>query len=140
MTLHHDGVLGLKFRYATGEDVPQLVALVERAYRTHVATKGWTTESHPLTGPQTRVAVIDRIVADPESRFVLAESNAAMLGRALVPESGDGAYLGMFAVDPLRQAAGIGTALLAACEDPARELRSAQAMTRSVISPRSDLI
>ena len=83
---------------------------------------------------------IDRIVADLASRFVLAESNAAVVGCALVLRAGDGVYFGMFAVDPLRQAGGIGKALLAACEDAAGELWSAQAMTRSVISLRSDLI
>jgi hypothetical protein len=57
---------------------------------------------------------IDRIMADPESRFVPAESNAAMLGCALVHRAGDSAYFGMFAVDPGRPAGGIGTALLAA--------------------------
>jgi hypothetical protein len=76
----------LKFRYATGEDVPQLVALVEGVYRGPEATKGWTTKTHLLTGPRTRVAGIDRFVADPESRLVPAESNAAMVGcRARAP-------------------------------------------------------
>lgn len=132
--------MGLEFRYATGEDVPHVVALVERAYRGREATAGWTTETHLLTGPRTQVADVERVVADPDSRFLLAESDAVIVGCALLQRRGDHAYFGMFAVDPRRQAGGIGKALLAACEDAARELWSAQAMTMSVISLRSDLI
>ncbi|MGZ4469699.1 MAG: GNAT family N-acetyltransferase [Nocardioidaceae bacterium] len=133
-------MLDLVFRYASGDDVPEVVALVERAYRGPEATTGWTTESHLLTGPRTRAAEIERIVATPDSRFVLAESGAVLVGCALVQRVGDGAYFGMFAVDPRRQAGGIGKALLAACEDSARDLWSARAMTMSVISLRADLI
>jgi hypothetical protein len=42
--------------------------------------QGWTTKTHLLAGPRTRVAEIDRFVADPESRSATAESNAAMVG------------------------------------------------------------
>lgn len=130
----------LDFRYATSEDVVGLAALVERAYRGPEAAKGWTTESHLLDGPRTRVGEIERLVADPDSRFVLAESDAVMLGCALVQRAGAGAHFGMFAVDPGRQASGIGKALLAACEDAARDLWAAQTLSMGVISLRPDVI
>jgi len=133
-------VPGPEFRYASIDDVPAVAALVERAYRGPEAATGWTTETELLTGPRTRPADIERLVADPDSRIVLAESHAGVLGCAHVQRGDGSAYFGMFAVDPQQQAGGVGKALLAACEDAARELWSARSMTMSVISLRSDLI
>ncbi|MGH8892583.1 MAG: GNAT family N-acetyltransferase [Actinomycetes bacterium] len=131
---------GLGFRYAVTEDAAAVAALVERAYRGPDAAKGWTTETHLLTGPRTGVAEIEHIVVDPDSRFVLAEAEGALVGCALVRHAGERAHFGMFAVDPARQTGGIGKALLSACEDVARQLWSAPVLTMSVISLRSDLI
>jgi GNAT superfamily N-acetyltransferase len=130
----------LRFRFATSDDVAAIVALVERAYRGSDANAGWTTETHLLEGPRTKPGEVERLIADPDSRFVLAESDHDLVGCALIQRSKSGAYFGLFAVDPLKQAAGIGRALLAACEESARELWSAPQLTMSVISLRSDLI
>ena len=61
------------FRYATAEDVPKVTALIERAYRGPEAEKGWANEAHLLTGPRTTEAEIAGLIADHDSRFVLAE-------------------------------------------------------------------
>ena len=128
------------FRYASGMDVEAVAALIERAYRGPDANAGWTTETHLLEGPRTRPGEVRRLFADPDSRFVLAEADGALVGCALIQHRDDAAYFGMFAVDPDRQTGGIGTALLAAAEESARTLWSARVMTMSVISLRSDLI
>jgi N-acetylglutamate synthase-like GNAT family acetyltransferase len=133
-------VSALRFRFATKSDVPEVIALIERAYRGPEANLGWTTETHLLEGPRTRAGEVAELVTDPESRFVLAEIDEMLAGCALIQRNDEKAYFGMFAVDPRRQAAGAGRALLAACEDSARLLWSARAMTMSVISLRADLI
>ena len=135
-----DGVAAVEFRFATAEDVAGIADLVERAYRGPEANRGWTTETHLLAGPRARATDIEALVAGRDSRFLLAEATGDLIGCALVQRTGDDAYFGMFAVDPRHQAGGIGRSLLRACEDAARDLWSAQAMTMSVISLRSELI
>lgn len=130
----------LTFRFATATDVPSVVALVELAYRGPDASSGWTNETELLSGPRTRTDEVERLVADPGSRFVLAEAEGRLVGCALVQRAAVGGYFGMFSVDPAHQAGGVGRALLAECEQTARSLWSASRMSMSVISLRTDLI
>ena len=134
------------FRYATADDAPAVTALIERAYRGPEAASGWTTESHLLTGPRTTDAEIRSLIADHDSRFVLAErfDNAArrdvLLACALIQKDGSEAYFGMFAVDPTQQASGVGRTVLEKCERAARDLWAAKAVTMVVIHLREELI
>ena len=130
----------VSIRYATPHDGPGIVELIERAYRGPEAAKAWTNETEFLTGPRTRDGEVDRLVADPESRFVLAEVAGTLAGCALVQRAAHGAYFGMFAVDPGQQGGGVGKAVLDACEETARELWAAGSMSLTVISLRADLI
>jgi ribosomal protein S18 acetylase RimI-like enzyme len=130
----------VSIRYATAPDGPSIVELIERAYRGPEAATAWTNETEFLTGPRTRDGEVDRLVADPESRFVLAEVAGELAGCALVQRADQGAYFGMFAVDPRQQGGGVGKAVLDACEETARELWAAGSMRLTVISLRADLI
>ncbi len=134
------------FRYATPEDAANVAALIERAYRGPDAAAGWTTESHLLTGPRTTEGEIGALIGDRDSRFVLAERFDAderrdiLLACALIQKDEQEAYFGMFAVDPGRQAAGLGKTLLEKCEKAARDLWAARGMTMVVINLREELI
>jgi ribosomal protein S18 acetylase RimI-like enzyme len=131
----------LRTRYAGAADVPAVAALIEAAYRGPDAQRGWTTESHLLTGPRTNEADIAALLTDAaESRFLLAELDGIPVACALVQRAGDGAYFGMFAVDPHHQAGGIGRSVLLACEDVARVEWGATSMTMTVINLREELI
>lgn len=130
----------ISIRYAAGHDVPGIVELIERAYRGPEAATSWTNETEFLTGPRTRDGEVDRLVADPDSRFVLAEVSGELAGCALVQRAALAAYFGMFAVDPRQQGGGVGKAVLDACEATARELWAAASMSMTVISLRADLI
>jgi ribosomal protein S18 acetylase RimI-like enzyme len=131
----------LRTRYADPADVPAVAALIEAAYRGPDAQQGWTTESHLLTGPRTSEAAIAALLADTaDSRFLLAELDGRPVACALVQRAGDGAYFGMFAVDPHHQAGGIGRSVLHACEDAARAEWGATTMSMTVISLREELI
>jgi hypothetical protein len=50
--------LSLRFRRATPSDVPQVVALVESAYRGDASRAGWTTEADLLDGQRTDEAEV----------------------------------------------------------------------------------
>lgn len=133
------------FRYATAEDVPKVTSLIERAYRGPEAAEGWASEAHLLTGPRTTEGEIGALITDSESRFVLAElpdilKGDQLVGCALIQKDGEGAYFGMFAIEPAQQIAGLGKALLAKCERAARDLWAAKSMSMVVINVREELI
>ncbi len=133
------------YRYADRGDVAKVAALIERAYRGPEAEKGWANEAHLLTGPRTTEAEIAALVADSYSRFVLAElrdlvAGDQLAGCALIQKDGADAYFGMFAIEPSRQIAGLGKALLAKCERAARDLWASRGMTMVVINLREELI
>jgi ribosomal protein S18 acetylase RimI-like enzyme len=129
-----------RFDFATIGDVPALALLIERAYRGPEAAKGWTNEASLLTGPRSSPAEIEGLVRDPGARFVTAFSDERMAACALIKREGDGAYFGMFAIDPDAQGGGLGKLMMARCEEAARELWGAGFVRLQVISLRDQLI
>jgi ribosomal protein S18 acetylase RimI-like enzyme len=128
------------FRFANTSDASAVASLIERAYRGSEAAKGWTNESAILTGPRSSVREIERLVRDADSRFVLAIANGEVAGCALIQKYGEGAYFGMFAIDPGLQQAGLGKMLVARCEVDAKKLWQARYLRLTVISLRDELI
>jgi N-acetylglutamate synthase-like GNAT family acetyltransferase len=54
--------------------------------------------------------------------FLLANDDDSVVGCVYIEPRGDRAYLGLLAVDPSRQASGLGSRLMTAAEDRCREL------------------
>jgi ribosomal protein S18 acetylase RimI-like enzyme len=137
----------LGFRLGEAADAPAIRALVERAYRGPEAGEGWASEADLLTGPRTSLAEVSELLADAESRFVLAERAGAIVGCALIqqhahvgsPAPGE-AYFGMFAIAPDAQGDGLGKAVLAEAERQARALWGARSIALTVINLRTELI
>lgn len=130
----------IRFAFGAPQDVPRIAALIELAYRGPEAAKGWTNESMLLTGPRSSPAEVESLIRDGNSRFVLALEGERLVGCALVQLYADGAYFGMFAIDPSTQGSGLGKAVLAQCEQAARELWGAAFLRLTVISLRDKLI
>jgi ribosomal protein S18 acetylase RimI-like enzyme len=128
------------YRFATSADVGPVRALVERAYRGPESAKGWASEAHLLTGPRTSDEEIASYIASSTSRFVLAETDGALVGCVLIEQHGEDGYFGMFSIAPELQAAGLGNALLAKAEESARDLWDAKGMVAVVINLREELI
>lgn len=128
------------FQYASLTDVTRVAALIELAYRGPLAATGWTNESELLTGPRSSPAEVERLVRDGNSRFVMALAGDRLVGCALIQQYADGAYFGMFAIDPAEQRSGLGKALVARCVQAARELWGATFLRLTVISLRDGLI
>lgn len=121
-----------------------VVALVESAYRGDASRAGWTTEADLLDGQRTDAGKVSEAITDPRSRILLAEDGPASLGSLvgsllLAMEDRD-VYLGMFAVRPLRQGAGIGRLMLDEAERLAREEMDAEGARMTVIAQRPELI
>ncbi|QXC62219.1 GNAT family N-acetyltransferase [Aquihabitans sp. G128] len=130
----------LTIRPAEVADVDAVVALVTSAYRGEASTAGWTTEHHLLRGQRTDAAMVTAAVTDLDGTVLLAERDGELLGCMQVVRSGAEAHFGMFAVDPTRQAGGVGSALLAHAEDLARGPWSCRSMDLDVIAQRHQLI
>ncbi len=131
----------VSLRQATSEDVPALHRLVESAYRGESAKAGWTHEADLLSDARTDADELQAILADPDSRIIVAERDGVLCGCVHIhKKSVDLAYLGLLTVDPVLQAAGLGRSLLNAAEAAAVSVFAVRAIEMTVIAQRSELI
>ncbi len=110
-------------------------ALVESAYRGDVSRQGWTTEADLLEGQRTDPDGVREVLDD----LLLAVDGDELLGCCVLTPRDDHGYFGLFAVRPGLQGAGVGSVLLAAAEDRARDLGLSR-VEMTVLSLREDLI
>lgn len=131
----------LDYRLAGSEDVEAIVKLVDSAYRGEPSRAGWTTEADLLAGQRTDAEAVREIIADNTNRLILAEAGGELVGCCRIQQEGAGrAYLGMFAVMPERQGAGIGHSLLVEAEGFAVQEWEVNEIRMTVIAQRADLI
>ena len=130
----------IAFRDADAGDAPALVALVTSAYRGESSRAGWTTEADLLDGNRIDPDVLRGDIEREHSRVLLASRDGVLLGCAHVAIENGAGYFGMFAVDPLLQAGGIGKAILAEAERVVRDEWQLPMMRMTVIDLREDLI
>jgi GNAT superfamily N-acetyltransferase len=130
----------MEFRAATATDVPEIVALVEGAYRGDASRAGWTTEADLLQGQRTDPQGVAEVVASPAGLMLLAFDGGDLVGCCQLERHDDHAYFGMFAVRPTLQGAGVGKLILAEAERLARDEWHVAQMHMTVISAREDLI
>ncbi len=129
-----------KITHAVIEDIPQLVSLVNSAYRGEASKKGWTTEADLLDGIRTDEASLYIILNKPAAVILkyLNEENE-IAGCVYLEKNNDELYLGMLSVLPEEQAQGIGKQLMKASEDYAQDYKL-KAVVITVISVRTELI
>lgn len=121
--------------------MPRVHALVEGAYRGEGARRGWTHEADLLGGQRTDPEMITEMIASAGQRLLLALDGDVLRGCVLVAGKGEGlAYLGLLTVDPVHQATGLGSRLIAAAETLARGIFGAERIEMTVIAQRHDLI
>jgi GNAT superfamily N-acetyltransferase len=125
---------------ATAIDAPQLVQLVNSAYRGESSKKGWTTEADLLGG----IRIDDHsllALMDKQGAVFLKCTDAKneLLGCVYLHRQQEQLYLGMLTVSPDKQALGIGKRLLEASEQYAQE-QGCTVIAMTVISVRHELI
>lgn len=131
----------MRIRPATPADVPALHALVERAYRGDAARAGWTHEADLLGGQRTDAAALHDTLGQPRSCILVAEDAGRLVATVRLDDLGHGlVHLGMLAVEPARQAGGLGRAILAAGEAHAAAAFGATRIEMTVIAQRPELI
>jgi ribosomal protein S18 acetylase RimI-like enzyme len=126
------------WRFATPADAAGLVALVRAAYR---GGKGWTSEAHLVEGERTDLTALTALITGAGSRTLLVEEGGRPVACCRL-EDGEGriAHLGMFAVDPPQQGAGLGRWLVRQAELVAAERFEANALEISVLVQQAALL
>jgi ribosomal protein S18 acetylase RimI-like enzyme len=136
-----DSPTALQFRRAQPEDVTAIVALVESAYRGESSKQGWTTEAALLAGQRTDRDEVAELISGERSRIVLAERDGELVGSVMLAQlERDSVDVGMLAVRPNLQIAGVGRALLDEVERIVRAERLGERLRMTVIGQRSELI
>lgn len=122
MTAHP--TTGLSLRTAADGDVPEIVDLVQAAYR---GAGGWTTEMHLVDGHRVDDAEVHSMLDSAQVTLLVAEQEGEVVGCCYTrrdPVDAHGvsrAELGLFAVHPGVQARGLGGRLLEAQAELLRE-------------------
>ncbi len=126
---------------ATAADIPQLVRLLNSAYRGEQSNKGWTTESHLIGGEiRTDENSVAEVLSITDSLILKCEDeNSSIIGTVNLQKHNEKLYLGMFAVSPMHQGAGVGKLLLKEAEKQALEFECTS-IYMTVISVRTELI
>ncbi|WP_030709010.1 GNAT family N-acetyltransferase [Streptomyces sp. NRRL F-2580] len=130
----------LSFRSAVEADIPELVVLVESAYRGDASRAGWTTEADYLDGQRTDPDGVRAVIESPDSVLLVVERAGELVACCQLEHRGDHAYFGMFAVRPGLQGAGLGKEILVEAERRARETWGAKEMRMTVVNVREELI
>jgi GNAT superfamily N-acetyltransferase len=126
---------------ATADDAPAISALLNRAYRGNASRKGWTTEADLIGGEvRTDEAEVRDVMSRDGSVFLVHRDDNGLPDACVNLQARDGrVYLGMFAVEPSKQAGGLGKTLLGAAEAWALD-RGCRSVFMYVISLRTELI
>lgn len=130
----------MKLVRAAADDLPDVVELMNIAYRRTGTGASWNVEDGYIEGPRIRLAELKRDAARPGFMLMLWREADGLSGCVSLEPGEEGVFhLGMLAVRPDRQASGAGRALLGAGEKLAAE-RGAHRIRLTVLSPRETLI
>jgi ribosomal protein S18 acetylase RimI-like enzyme len=125
---------------ATITDVPELVKLINSAYRGESSKQGWTTEADLIDGQRINAESLEQQIADPQTITLKNTNDEGLItGCVYLQKRADKVYLGMLTVSPTLQANGLGKQLLNAAEEYTRNI-NCTAVTMTVITTRTELI
>lgn len=130
----------LTFRLATTQDIDTLAALVNSAYRGDSSRAGWTTEADLLGGQRTDSDEIRSLLETTGSIILIGMQDAEIIATLHLQQDGTRACLGMFAIRPDLQGAGIGKHCLQQAEHLVQQRWGASTMLMTVITLRHELI
>ena len=121
-------------------DVPELVVLINSAYRGESSKKGWTTEANLIGGQRIDNEGLAEQMNDPDATILkYTNHDGQITGCVYLQKRGEKLYLGMLTVSPTLQANGLGRRLLEAAEDYARSIHY-HTITMTVITTRTELL
>lgn len=129
----------IKFQFATIQDIPELVKLVNSAYRGESSEKGWTTEATILDGQRIDSQMLEEILNTINNQIVMLFLDDKLTGCVHLIFEESSLYFGMLTIDPTIQSKGLGKELLKEIENITRN-SGRNKIRISVIHTRSELI
>ena len=130
----------MPIRKATVNDIPELVQLINSAYRGESSKKGWTTEADLLDGARISIDSLASMLEKPGVTMLLyCNEINSIEGCMYLQQQDNKLYLGLLTVAPQLQAKGIGKQLLTAAENHAHAVQCT-VITMTVISIRRELV
>lgn len=126
---------------ATPEDIPEMLNIINSAYRGESSKQGWTTEASLLLGDKrTDATTLLHMMETPGTAFLkYVNESGTIEGSVFLHKKEKKLYLGMLAVNPALQAKGTGKKLMAAAEEFAKQVQC-NSIYMTVISVRHELI
>ncbi|KAK1238433.1 hypothetical protein MKX07_006579 [Trichoderma sp. CBMAI-0711] len=138
--------ISLSIRKATPNDLTPILTLVRSAYRGESSLRGWTSEATLVDDQRIDEKGLLAKINEPHGAVLVAYDNSEnnpddiVACCELLKQSDTLGYFGLFAVNPLRQAGGIGKFVLAAAEEYAKSTWGLRELEMSVIWTRAELI
>ncbi|HEX4779148.1 MAG TPA: GNAT family N-acetyltransferase [Usitatibacter sp.] len=123
-----------RFRIARPADANTIVSIVNSASHGDGGAAAWTDESAFFEGDRTFAAEILTLLAVPGAMFLLRVYRGEVAGCAYLKKMGNAAYMGMLAVRPAVQGAGVGKEIIAEAERIAREDMGCSLMAIGVLT------
>lgn len=127
-------------------EYPEVVQLVNSAYRGDSSKQGWTTEADYLDGQRTDLHTLADELKDKDKKtlFVLREQNSPeIIGTVLLEKindaKGPGCYLGMLTIKPTTQNAGLGKIMMNLTEQQIKAWGLSRVIL-GVLNPREELM
>jgi ribosomal protein S18 acetylase RimI-like enzyme len=127
------------FRTANLNDVAALVQLVNTAYQPESGIGSWTDESRFSLGPRTSEQSLKNLLIEDDSIVLLGVHEDVIVACVHLEKSENHAHIGMLAVNPAFQCAGIGKQMLAQAEVYASSHFNVEKFVLIVISLRDEL-
>ncbi len=126
---------------ATLADIPELLPLVNSAFRGEISKKGWTHEANLIEGEaRTDEATMREMMLEPDSTMLKYQNEAGQIIACVYLRKRErGLYLGMLTVSPELQGGGVGKQLLTAAEEVARQY-NCPCIYMTVLSVRHELV
>ncbi|KAK2616212.1 hypothetical protein QQS21_000844 [Conoideocrella luteorostrata] len=131
----------LTYRKATPADARDVQSLVKSAYRGESSRAGWTTEADLVADDRIDEAGVAAKINGKGLVLVAHDNSGALAACCEIEQKANGVgYFGLLAVDPQRQAGGLGKKILAQAEKTARDELGIRWLEMTVIWPRKELI
>lgn len=110
------------------------------AYRPKSGAAGWTHESDLVSGSRTSISQVTGMISKPDSVILLGMQGVEAVACIHIEKDGTHSHIGMFAVNPILQGAGVGKQMLAYAEQYAYESFGSDKLLMVVVSSRNELI
>lgn len=127
-------------RIANLNDVKPLVQLVNSAYHPEPGIGSWTDESRFVLGKRTSEQALEKVLLEDNSVVLLGLHEDLIVACVHVEKSANHAHIGMLAVNPALQCAGLGKQMLAQAEAYAGSRFKVDKCVLIVIALRDELI